>query len=209
MSNTYTLINPTTWPRRTHCQIFRYAAQPQYCITVRLDVTHFQEVVKQNDWSFTLAFIYAVTRCANELEEYRYRFLGDDVILFDHIDTCFSYLAPGEESFKVINAPMQETMEDFIQNAKRIIVDQKEYFTGPIPIDAYVFSALPWLHYTHVSHTETGQKDRANPMFDWGKYQEMNGRLMMPFSIQVHHSFVDGIHIGRLVEQLQSYLDVL
>ncbi len=29
----------------------------------------------------------------------------------------------------------------------------------------------------------------------------------MPFSIQVHHSFVDGVHIGKLVEKLQCYLD--
>ena len=209
MSNTYTIINPSTWARRIHCQIFRNAAQPQYCITVELDVTHFQKTVKQNGWSFTLAFIFAVTKCANELDEYRYRFLGDEIVLYDSIDTCFSYLAPGDEVFKVINAPMQETMEDFIENTTRIISAQKEYFTGPIENDAYVFSALPWLHYTHVSHTDAGQKDRTNPMFDWGKYQEKDGTLKMPFSIQVHHSFVDGIHVGRLVDRLQHYLNTL
>ncbi len=207
MSNAYTIINPTAWPRRIHCQIFRNAAQPQYCITVELDVTHFRKAAKQNGWPFTLAFIFAVTKCANELEEYRYRFLGNDVVLYDRIDTSFAYLAPGEDLFKVINAPMLDTMKDFVENTKSIIASQKEYFTGPIENDAYVFSALPWLNYTHVSHTDSGQKDKANPMFDWGKYQEKDGRLMMPFSIQVHHSFVDGIHVGRLVDRLQSYLN--
>ena len=209
MSNTYNIINTIIWPRRIHCQIFRNAAQPQYCISLELDVTHFQKTVKQKGWPFTLAFIFAVTKCANELEEYRYRFLGEEVVLFDSIDTCFTYITPGDDLFKVINAPMQETIESYIESAKRIISDQKEYFTGPIPIDAYVFSALPWFSYTHVSHTETGQKDKANPMFDWGKYHEKDGRLVMPFSIQVHHSFVDGIHIGRLVDLLQHYLNTL
>ena len=31
--------------------------------------------------------------------------------------------------------------------------------------------------------------------------------MLLPFSVQVHHSFVDGLHIGRLAERLQSYLD--
>lgn len=29
----------------------------------------------------------------------------------------------------------------------------------------------------------------------------------MPFSIEVHHSFVDGYHLGILVEKLQKCLD--
>ncbi|MEL7568599.1 MAG: CatA-like O-acetyltransferase [Dehalobacterium sp.] len=30
---------------------------------------------------------------------------------------------------------------------------------------------------------------------------------MLPFSVQVHHSFVDGIHIGKLANSLQNYLN--
>jgi chloramphenicol O-acetyltransferase type B len=35
---------------------------------------------------------------------------------------------------------------------------------------------------------------------------------MMPFAVQVHHAqihhaFVDGIHIGKLADKLQRYLD--
>ena len=32
---------------------------------------------------------------------------------------------------------------------------------------------------------------------------------MLPFSVQVHHSFVDGVHIGKLAENLQRYLDAI
>jgi chloramphenicol O-acetyltransferase len=40
-----------------------------------------------------------------------------------------------------------------------------------------------------------------------GKYQEREGEFMMPFTVQVHHVFVDGIHIGKLADKLQRYLD--
>ena len=44
-------------------------------------------------------------------------------------------------------------------------------------------------------------------MFDWGKYAEHNGVVSMPFTVQVHHSFIDGIHIGQFVQRLQEELD--
>ena len=45
------------------------------------------------------------------------------------------------------------------------------------------------------------------PLFDWGKYIERDGKVLLPFSVQAHHSFVDGLHVGRLAEAIQDYLD--
>ena len=44
-------------------------------------------------------------------------------------------------------------------------------------------------------------------VIDWGKYDEKDGRIMMPLSVQAHHSFVDGIHIGKFAEKIQDYLN--
>jgi len=84
---------------------------------------------------------------------------------------------------------------------------QKEYFTGPLGNDVFQFSPFPWVSYTHISHTNSGKKDNATPLFDWGKYFERDERWILPFSVQVHHSFVDGIHIGKLADSLQKYLN--
>ncbi|KKH45575.1 CatA-like O-acetyltransferase [Methanosarcina sp. 1.H.A.2.2] len=61
--------------------------------------------------------------------------------------------------------------------------------------------------FTHISHTDFGNREKAQPIFEWGKYREREGKLMMPFAVQVHHAFVDGIHIGKLADKLQRYLD--
>ena len=63
---------------------------------------------------------------------------------------------------------------------------------------------MPWLTYTHISHTNSGKKDNATPLFDWGKYYEKDGKIVMPVSVQAHHSFVDGIHIGQFVDRLRN-----
>ncbi|MDD4434185.1 MAG: CatA-like O-acetyltransferase [Parabacteroides sp.] len=51
------------------------------------------------------------------------------------------------------------------------------------------------------------KKDNATPLFDWGKYYEKDGKIMIPISVQAHHSFVNGLHIGQFVEKLQNYFD--
>ena len=84
---------------------------------------------------------------------------------------------------------------------------QKEYFTGPLGNDVFQCSAMPWVAYTHISHTNSGKKDNATPLFAWGKYYEKDDKIRIPVSVQAHHSFVDGLHIGQFAEKLQVFFD--
>lgn len=100
-----------------------------------------------------------------------------------------------------------EDVLEFNRKAKEVIEKQGVYFTGALGNGIYQFSSIPWISYTHVSHTFSGNKDYAVPVFDFGKFYEKNGRMIMPFSVEAHHAFVDGYHIGLLVEKLQRILD--
>ncbi len=102
---------------------------------------------------------------------------------------------------------MTDTLEEYVKSAAQIANEQMEYFTGPLSNDVFQCSPMPFLTYTHISHTNSGNKDNATPLFDWGKYYEKEGKIIMPVSVQAHHSFVDGIHIGRFAEKLQDYLN--
>lgn len=202
-------INLAHWERTAHYQIFRNYAQPQYCVTFELDITHFLEVIRKQKYSFTFSFIFAVSKCANQIKEFRYRFVEGKPVIFDKINTAFTYLDKNTELFKVVNVEMTDTMDEYITLATKKEQTQNEYFTAPLGNDVFQFSAFPWITYTHISHTDSGKKDNATPLFDWGKYFEQDGKIMLPFSVQVHHSFVDGVHIGKLADVLQNYLNTL
>lgn len=207
MSNTYQIIDEKTWKRAMHCMVFRSSVEPAFCVTFEVDVTGFRRMVREKGYSFTLAMVYAVCRCANTIEEFRYRFVDGNVVLYDRIDTAFTYLDKETELFKVVNVPMQDSLDEYVKLAARTAEEQKEYFTGPLGNDVFQCSPMPWVTYTHISHTNSGKKENATPLFDWGRYQERDGRIVMPVSVQAHHSFVDGIHIGQFVEELQQYMD--
>ena len=200
-------IDVSTWKRAMHCEVFRNSIVPQYCVTFDVDITNFLSEIKKRRFSFTFSFVYAVTKCANEIEEFRCRFVEGKPAIFETINTSFTYLDETTELFKVVNVPMQETIEDYVALAKKTEKNQTDYFISPMANDIYQFSPFPWVSYTHISNTESGKKDNATPLFDWGKFYEKDGKIYLPFSVQVHHSFVDGVHIGKLAEKLQCYLD--
>ena len=199
-------IDLTTWDRAMHYQVFKDSAQPQYSVTFDLDITGFPEWVRERGYSFTFSLVYTVTRCANQIEAFRCRFVDGKPAVFDVINTSFTYLNRETGLFKVVNVPMRDTLEEYAALAKETTENQKEYFTGPMGNDIYQFSPFPWVSFTHISHTDSGRKDNATPLFDWGKYYIRDGRTYLPFSVQVHHSFVDGIHIGMLAAALQVCL---
>lgn len=208
MANQYKIIDEKNWKRAMHCMIFRNSVEPSFCVTFEADITKFASVVKEKKLSFTMAMVYAVCKCANEIEAFRYRFLDGNVVLYDKIDTAFTYLNKETELFKVVNVPMLDNMEEYCLEAKKMADEQAEYFTGPLGNDVFQCSPMPWITYTHISHTNSGKKDNATPLFDWGKYYEKDGRIMIPISVQAHHSFVDGLHVGQFVERLQKFFSL-
>ena len=208
MANNYKIIDEKTWERAMHCMVFRNSIEPQFCVTFEADITNFKEKVKKQGLSFTMAMVYAVCKCANEIEEFRYRFLDGNIVLYDRIDTAFTYLNKSTNLFKVVNVPFVDDISEYCKLAYKTANEQREYFTGPLGNDVFQCSPMPWVTFTHISHTNSGKKDNATPLFDWEKYYEKNGRIMIPISVQAHHSFVDGIHVGQFVNGLQKYFDI-
>lgn len=207
MANRYKIIDEKTWNRAMHCEIFRNSVEPAFCVTFEADVTRFKHMVKRQGISFTLAMVYAVCKCANEMDAFRYRFVDGQVVLFEKIDTAFTYLHQETELFKVVRVPMTDNLKEYCALAEKTEKSQTQYFTGPLGNDVFQCSPMPWITYTHISHTNSGKKEQATPLFDWGKYYEINGKIRMPISVQAHHSFVDGIHIGQFVDKLQTFFD--
>ncbi len=208
MANNYKVIDEKKWERAMHCMIFRNSVEPAFCVTFESDITNFKKKIKEQGFSFTMSMVYAVCKTANEIEAFRYRFLDDKIVLFDKIDTAFTYINSETNLFKVVNVPMKDNISEYVKLAVKTAKGQNEYFTGPLGNDVFQCSPMPWITYTHISHTNSGKKDNATPLFDWGKYYEKDGKIFIPISVQAHHSFVDGLHIGQFAERLQEFLDM-
>ena len=101
-------IDLSAWERSLHYQVFRDSVQPQYCVSFDLDITNFLSQIRLKGYSFTFSFVFAVSKCANEIKEFRYRFVDGEPVEFERINTAFTYLNRETELFKVVNVEMQD-----------------------------------------------------------------------------------------------------
>ena len=50
-------------------------------------------------------------------------------------------------------------------------------------------------------------KNDSVPGISWGKYYNNDGKVLLPFSVQVNHCFADGIHISQYQEVLYKEME--
>ncbi len=152
MQRSYQIIDRDRWKRDMHCRIFENSVEPQYCISFELDITEFLRGCREQGYSFTFAMIYAAASCANETEEFRYRFLDGEVVLYDRIHTSFTYLEKGEELFKVVNVPMQKSMEAYVHAAHETAKAQKIILPVPWVTMSILFPASLDFLYSYFTY---------------------------------------------------------
>jgi len=208
------IINPENWKRREHFEFFYRMDYPQYNICANIDITRFLSYTKKHDLPFYYAMIYATTKVTDDCENFRYRVReGKQIVLHDKLHPSFTDMSSDDpdDLFKFITMDLEGTLPDFAKKAKEVAANQKQHFDNEplIGRDDFVYiTCLPWISFTHLSHTITINRNDSVPRISWGKYFEQDGKILMPLSVQVHHAFVDGVHVGQYFKRLQDYLNL-
>jgi chloramphenicol O-acetyltransferase type A len=202
------IVNQSTWKRAEHYKFFHSMDYPQFNICMDIDITNFLEEIRREKLPFYYAMTYATVIVANEIEEFRYRIQGDQVVLHDRIHPSFTEINTETQLFKIVTVELENSMEAFIKKAKEKAEQQTQYFPfQELSRDDLVYiTCIPWISFTHLSHTINLRKDDAVPRISWGKYYEDKDKVLLPFSVQVNHALADGLHVGNYIEKLQQYL---
>lgn len=204
-------IDIENWKRKEHFSFFYKMDYPQYNICMDLDVTNFLSFIKDKRFSFYYSMIYAVTNMVNNSEDFKYRIRDGKVILHDMIHPSFTDMDADQknELFRMVTLDFNENLEEFQKTAKETSENQREYFPkAPVGRDDLIYiTCIPWISFTHISHTISLNRNDSVPRISWGKYYKSGNKVLLPFSVQVHHALNDGVHVGKYIEKLQVYLD--
>ena len=207
---TFKEIDISNSPRRAHFDHFRHAPNPHVGVTVDVDVTDFVRLCREKGWSFYLAFIRIAAQAANAVPELRRRIRGERVLEYASCDTShIELLENGAYCYCTLRHDPAQSWEDYMRYAAA----QRQQARAGASIEEeadverlYFISTIPWLHYRDFSQPNFGP-DASNPAITWGKYEpDYRGRLMMPVSLLVHHSLVDGIQIAQFYRELETCL---
>lgn len=206
----YKKLNVENWERKRQFFFFKDYDNPFFNICTEVDVSELLNFTKENELSFFITSLYASIKAANLIEEFRYRIKGDGVIIYDEIhlgstvlneDDTFSFCYFNfNSSFKKFNIEAKQALQNLIRN--KGVFDPRSNQDNLIH-----YSVIPWISFLSISHPRKFKTSDSIPKIVFGKYHNKDNRLIMPISIDVHHSLLDGFHVSRYLNKLQDILN--
>ena len=205
-----TYLDVATWGRRDLFNFFINFDNPYFNLCTRLDITKLLESLRrQPETSVSLAFHYFALRAANEIEPFRYRIRDGQVLVHDAIHGGTIVLLPNE-SFSFAYFNYYDDFARFIAEGQQSIaeVQKGDKPFNPDPSDDRIhFTVLPWVTFTSFAHARNWGREDSVPKVAFGKFTTENDRIFLPFSVEVHHALMDGLHVGRYVSRMEEMLN--
>lgn len=199
-----------SWKRKNQFYFFKNYDNPFYNICTDVEVTNFYRFIKSNKLSFFLSNLFLSIKAANNLEEFRYRIKGNSVIIFDKINPS-STILNDDNTFKFCRFKYYENFNEYLTKAENTLKDalQTKNILNPEAdkINVIHYSTIPWIRFNSISHARKYGTDDSIPKIVFGKYYKNNFKMMLPVSIEVHHSLIDGYHVAEYLKLYQSYLE--
>ncbi len=198
----FTLLDLNTWKRREIFYYFSKMAPTGYSISVEVDVTALHQTLKQAKKKFFPAYLWLVTKCLAEQQEFMVAEVGGVLGAFDHLTPLY---AAFHEDYKIFSAFHEAYLEDQrLYGANHGILAKKD--TLP-PVNSYTVSCIPWVEFQHFSVYSYENKPYYFPSVEAGKFYEKEGKLLLPLSLTCHHATTDGYHIKEFLRSSQNYAD--
>jgi len=200
-------INFTNSHRKAHFDFFNSMNHPHFNITANVDITNFLPFLKKEKLPITPSIVYLISRVANEIPEFRWRIQEGKVVEHEMVTPSFSVFTEVADVFSFCAVEYEKDARSFIKKAFEKSEEMKKNpsFKDEEDRDDFIFlSSIPWVSFTGFQHAMRNHPADSVPRFVWGKFFEMNGRMMMPLSVQVHHAVVDGRHVGRFFQMVEE-----
>lgn len=202
-------IDMENWKRKDHFNYFKQLDYPHFNICGNLDITNFYRYIKENKFPFFISILYASTKTANDIKEFRYRIREDKVVEHETVSPSFTVMTEGEV-FSFCTVKFIDGFGDFKTNTLKKIEKVKNNVSiedEPGRDDLLFITSIPWISFTGITHPIQMNPVDSIPRISWGKYFEEGGKIKLPMSVQAHHALVDGIHVGQFFSRIQEILD--
>lgn len=211
----YRIIDMETYYRKG---VFRHFSEDCKCsvsITNRLDVTPLYLYSKRTGTKFYINFLYLLAKTLNSREDYRmvYRYQTQELLLYDQINPAQYIFHDDTETFTIAYTEYSPDYRTFYarceEDAERAKATREyglDSISHPNWFDA---SYISWLSYDALHIELPDGHLYFQPIINWGKYREENGRLMMPVSVRMNHAIADGYLVANVFVKLEEEIDRL
>jgi chloramphenicol O-acetyltransferase type A len=204
-------LDTGTWARRDAFEYFQGFDKPYFNVCVRLDVARLKAALTARGGAgLSLACYFIALRLANEHEPFRLRLERGRVRVHAEVHGSTTVLRADGDSFFFADLDHTHSFDRFAAQAGAAIEAARTLRADfePKPDDSarVYFTSLPWLHFTSFSHARNWRREDSIPRLAFGRAQADGAHLWLPMSVEVHHALMDGVHVGRYVQDFEDWL---
>lgn len=202
-------IDVQTWPRGQMFYYFSKMAPTGYSLTVELDITVLKAALKEQKVKFFPAYLWLVTTMVNKQIEFKVAVKEEVLGYWDELTPLYAVFHEDDKTISLMWTEYEERFtlfyEKYLDNQKCFgdnhgVLSQPERLH---PENSYIVSCIPWIEFKHFSLQSFENKPYYFPSIEAGKFYENNGKMLLPFSITIHHATTDGWHVRKLLDELQ------
>ena len=198
------------WERKEHFAFFSQMEEPFFGVTVKINCTKAYQKAKELNVSFFTYYLHKTLAAVNAIENFRYRIINNEIIIFDTIDASATILR-ADNTFGFSHIIFSDDLALFNENLTTEIARIQSttgLFTKEYPDNLIHFSSLPWIKFQSFSHARSFTFPDSCPKISFGKMTvSKSGKRKMPVSVHVHHGLADGYHVGQFIDLLQELMD--
>ena len=212
----YRILDLETYYRKDIYRRFTQVARSSVSITHRIDVTDLVEHSHRSGTKFYINFLYLLAKVLNSREDYRMGYLWqtDQVVIYDRINPCQYVFHEDTETCTPVYTEYNPDYRAFYEASKADIEAAKQtrefLFDMEHHPNWFDASYIPWVSYDSLHVELPDGYLYYQPIINWGKYEEINGRMMMPVTVRMNHAVADGYLISKvfllLEEEMKSFV---
>lgn len=202
-------VDMESFARREHYEYYRKLVRTNYNLTANIDITVFQQKVKEYGLRFYPAFLYAVVKGVNQNKEFRMQVDEDGRLgYWDFVHPSYTIFHKDDHTFSDIWTEFDANFSVFYQRALEDMEQYKEVKgikTKPNrPENFCPISGVPWLHFSNYSCDTFSEPHMYFPVMSFGRYIKKEEKTEIPLSIFVNHAVADGYHSCKLINDIQE-----
>jgi chloramphenicol O-acetyltransferase type A len=210
----YKEIDLNTYYRR---DIFRHFSEDCKCsssITARVDVTELIKYSKETDTKFYINFLYLLCRALNSRDDYKmvYDYRNERMLCYNQVNPIQYIFHEDTETITPVYSLYNDDWQIFCRDAEKDVCEAKK--TRDYKVDGenhpnwFDASYIPWLSYDSLNIELPDGYLYFQPIINWGKYREENGRWMLPLTVRMNHAEADGFLIANVYRLLEKEIAV-
>ncbi|MCM3218855.1 type A chloramphenicol O-acetyltransferase [Bacillus cereus] len=180
-----------------------------FSMTVNVDITMLLEELYQKGIKFYPVFIYLISRVVNNHKKFRTCFNDEGVLgYWEEMIPSYTIFHKDDKSFSSIWTDYSSDFRTFYKNYEddmRCYASVHGFFTKEnIPPNVFPISSISWTSFTGFNLNINNDENFLLPIITCGKYFNEGNKVMLPVSLQVHHSVCDGYDASQFIEDLQQ-----